>query len=541
MTETIDFSRIGIQDLRFGTGTFSVVLADGQVVTLDEVNLERIISNGGQGKVVKLMTNSWYPAAAYDTLSEAVSAAGSSQATIIVVDNQSLSSDLTVPRNVTLKFAGQGQATLSTGVTLTIAGRLEAELRTIFSTTGTVSFSGNDLITRIYPQWWGASGASGASSTTNTTAINAAITAADTINGTVFFGAGTYSHTGISWPPGVKLIGESQEAVILDYTSATGNGITLAASPDKCSIEEMKITNSGSTSGWAVTTTSGTTRELNIRRISISGALKGIMVHDALNIHLDALNITGQGKAVPSGIGVQIGVSGTGGNGITVSNSYINTIETGIISYGQSVVISRPILESCTTGVQAYAPVTVIHPWVSGTNTTDFDLQAASVLVGYGSSNHSVSYLDGTVYRRTIIIPERLDIGDKTGITGLKLGRYVIQADGTIRLLHSSASNALTFLEENSANTGGGFHALNINGISNTTTRAENLRGTATFATAATVSVSFGTAESDTSYFIVLSGNANETFYWSSKTVSGFTINSSNGSSTATVDWMIVR
>ena len=42
MTETIRYSLLGAQDIRWGDGTFEVTLADGRVVTLDEVNLSHI-------------------------------------------------------------------------------------------------------------------------------------------------------------------------------------------------------------------------------------------------------------------------------------------------------------------------------------------------------------------------------------------------------------------------------------------------------------------------------------------------------------------
>lgn len=64
--------------------------------------------------------------------------------------------------------------------------------------------------------------------------------------------------------------------------------------------------------------------------------------------------------------------------------------------------------------------------------------------------------------------------------------------------------------------------------------------GTATLASG-TASVSFGTAQPNTSYQILLTGDTAETFTWASKATGGFTINSSNGSSSANVDWFVVR
>lgn len=80
-----------------------------------------------------------------------------------------------------------------------------------------------------------------------------------------------------------------------------------------------------------------------------------------------------------------------------------------------------------------------------------------------------------------------------------------------------------------------------VKGISNSTTNAENLRGSATFATAASVAVTFATAEPNSTYFISISGSANETYWVTSKGTGGFTLNSSNASSTATVDWHLIR
>jgi hypothetical protein len=44
-TEVITYSRIGKEDIRFGTGTFEVVLADGRKVTLNEVDIGAILNN----------------------------------------------------------------------------------------------------------------------------------------------------------------------------------------------------------------------------------------------------------------------------------------------------------------------------------------------------------------------------------------------------------------------------------------------------------------------------------------------------------------
>lgn len=60
---------------------------------------------------------------------------------------------------------------------------------------------------------------------------------------------------------------------------------------------------------------------------------------------------------------------------------------------------------------------------------------------------------------------------------------------------------------------------------------------------AGTINVVFATSQiqPDTSYFIALSGNADERFHWSAKAKTGFTITSSNNASTANVDYTVTR
>jgi hypothetical protein len=66
----------------------------------------------------------------------------------------------------------------------------------------------------------------------------------------------------------------------------------------------------------------------------------------------------------------------------------------------------------------------------------------------------------------------------------------------------------------------------------------------ATFATSGTVAVTFAGLSlpdlPDDQYIVKLSPGANQTFWVTSKATTGFTINSSSGSSTATVGWEIV-
>ena len=65
--------------------------------------------------------------------------------------------------------------------------------------------------------------------------------------------------------------------------------------------------------------------------------------------------------------------------------------------------------------------------------------------------------------------------------------------------------------------------------------------GQAVFVAAASLAVTLADAQPDAAYFVAISGNANETFWVTVKTATGFTLNSSNAGSTATVDYILTR
>lgn len=64
--------------------------------------------------------------------------------------------------------------------------------------------------------------------------------------------------------------------------------------------------------------------------------------------------------------------------------------------------------------------------------------------------------------------------------------------------------------------------------------------GTVTFAAATTAAVTFANAEPSANYNVALDSPENKTFWVTSKTTTGFTINASSATS-ATVGWALVR
>ncbi len=64
-------------------------------------------------------------------------------------------------------------------------------------------------------------------------------------------------------------------------------------------------------------------------------------------------------------------------------------------------------------------------------------------------------------------------------------------------------------------------------------------KGSATFVSSGTVTVTFDEALATTDYEVALGPQANEVFWATSLTATGFTLNSSNAGSSAVVSWII--
>jgi hypothetical protein len=125
--------------------------------------------------VTNAALNQDYVISSYSSFSAAIDAMPASGATLVINTATGVTANKTVPGYVTLKFTGKGSLTISNGVTVTIAGAIEASPTQIFSGTGTVSLSGNTSLSRLYWQWFGGAGNN---STDDTAAMQKTLNAA---------------------------------------------------------------------------------------------------------------------------------------------------------------------------------------------------------------------------------------------------------------------------------------------------------------------------------------------------------------------------
>lgn len=119
----------------------------------------------------------------YTSLTAAVAAIGSTEATLIIDTDTTVTADLTIPATLSLVCL-KGNLISHTTYTITINGNFEAGLFQVFNGTGAVTLT---LGPHARPEWFG--GGVSASAATNKTAFDKAIVA----NSTIQLGSGTYS------------------------------------------------------------------------------------------------------------------------------------------------------------------------------------------------------------------------------------------------------------------------------------------------------------------------------------------------------------
>lgn len=298
-----------------------------------------------------------------------------------------------------------------------------------------------------------------------------------------------------------------------------------------------------------------------------------------------------------------VGISVLDGNhGCVVENNTIrNFTVTGILIQGSTQgrmvdagVFNNSILDSGTAATNAYVITQVENVRVNGNiaknagiNMANFN-QCATVLVGStemmmdpttgpgargysftdvndlvfagkAGNNSYTAWVATTVYAIGALVRNgnyvyQCVIGGTSAGSGGPTATSGAQVDGTVTWFYFCFYNGMS----TAMNFGGtigtvtiadtadfkGNNGTSFSGIPASYRRTNSVTGTSTFATAATVAVSFtspGQTETDALYKVSMAGSANETVWVTSKATTGFTINSSNATSVAKVDWVVYR
>jgi hypothetical protein len=163
----------------------------------------------------------WIDVRAYASLSAAVSAIGTSEKTLLISNAQTISSNLTIPSNISLLVLKGGKINISSG-TIIIKGVFSAGIYQVFACQGDseVHF-GIGSVKEVYPQWFGAVG----DGTNDTMAFKKAL-ASISRGGKMFIPSGNY-----------KLIDELfvPSGVTIEGVSGTyyrdNAGVNLATNP----------------------------------------------------------------------------------------------------------------------------------------------------------------------------------------------------------------------------------------------------------------------------------------------------------------------
>lgn len=298
-----------------------------------------------------------------------------------------------------------------------------------------------------------------------------------------------------------------------------------------------------------------------VRRTGVAYLNAGVKLQGAANsTHFDGLKLTGVADAIKivaevGGSYLSNGVFVTGASIEGVTGNAVRIIGSatalrcpgGIVianSRFESIAGSVLSMEVCTVSSYRYPDLTLnaidgtvapgAVPLVNNPNNLRYSLryndetrtEANYMVVANGQIIESLSAANDILELRAANTNSGLSIRDYDGSPTFVWLRRI--ASAVVELSSYIAGGISLYL-------------AGVGGISATVTRANNLRGVEALAGVATKAVTFGTAETDASYFVQLTPSAANGGCWvTAKGVGGFTINF-NAAFTGNVDWFLVR
>lgn len=317
----------------------------------------------------------------YASLNAAITSIGAKKITLVIVDEFSVTGNVTVPENVTLSFARAGHLSSAAPYTVTCNCYIIADNHTIFDSS--ITINGNIKNEQIVPQWFGAL-ADG--TTDDSAAINKAIAA----HHTVFLPAGTYATLSTIKIPSFEgaqrtLKGSGSKSSIIKHSRVSylntaecvvwvGNSTDDKAPAYQCKSPHLHdfgiVINAYSRVGLRVRgCISGTFERLHIGSAVVDAGytdIKCLLVDGAIECKFDQLDLiaySNYGVSVPAVQNAQIcaaqtllRTAGSGsGEGITSCgfyNCYFHYASTNItLSGGNNVKFYNCVIEACYHGV----------------------------------------------------------------------------------------------------------------------------------------------------------------------------------------------
>lgn len=252
-----------------------------------------------------------------------------------------------------------------------------------------------------------------------------------------------------------------------------------------------------------------------LKRVTIDScpvAKKYVKISKVNHLELDTVRLViGGSTQVDTGFDVVDGAGGEGSNGIVFRNCDLEVLTTGYKFSnsvgGVSCTIINSYSEFCTIAVD----------WNASANQSSLTMVGGIIVGSPGSTGVKIRHNHCTLI----------------GVVQNNAGTYGVDVAG------ASSTNGLHVI--------GGLYTSGVNDpskyLTTNTTATSNgggdLRGRDTFAGAATKAVTFGYGLDTATYYVTVTGNVDERFWVTGKATSGFTLNSSNATSTAIVDWHV--
>lgn len=278
-------------------------------------------------------------------------------------------------------------------------------------------------------------------------------------------------------------------------------------------------------------------RDLHFRNLCLDSCATGLKAYDSGGIHIDGATVF---NSTVTAFDFRVPTSRISIRKALVSNCnrFLRFGSNGSAGIAQALIDSCTALPS-TNGDQALIELGVpLGPW----NVTILSSIIRGDILTSGAIG-SLTLIGNSLYKTvgTIFKP----VGDSK-LQFSHLGNVELDVAGAFSGFLPDTVGFLSAAVGDPAAAGQVFTKIQQwdHGLTTGLTRVHSdieEQGEATFASAATVLVTFLNPQKDTNYTVVISGAENETFWRTAKTVNGFTLHSSNATSLTTIDWQIRR